>query len=171
MLKEAAEKAANLWESEFHQRIRKPFTWPCKAFDPKEDEGQQRKIGGTLANCLARSHGTWDWRQFHIDIDWCAYAHTDQGKQTQPYLFETSHMCPEESIDGESGQGWDGGRRHWASQSDPSWHFERLDPQVFWLIDQAQSSMSGFSISSNVCRGSTMISFTVWFSTWWNRTM
>ena len=42
----------------------------------------------------------------------------DVGKQ---HLFETNHMWPEESIEGESGQGWEAGRRHWASQSPPSW--------------------------------------------------
>ena len=59
--------------------------------------------------CLVRSRGTF-----------CSKRSTsieDAGKQ---HLFETNHMWPEESIEGESGHGWEAGRRHCASQSPPS---------------------------------------------------
>ena len=43
-----------------------------------------------------------------------------QTDSNQADLFETSHMWPEESREGESGQGWEAGKRHCASQSAPS---------------------------------------------------
>ena len=119
LLKDPVEKAANLG-SKFQNSLEDIFLpGHVRALvqrEAKHSKGRERGIWQTVSREVMEPgiRGSLRLR--------CQLNFSIRPDQTRPYmyLFETSHMCPEESIEGESGQGWEAGKRHWASQADSS---------------------------------------------------